>query len=377
MERASDGSWTVHASAQSASQPSVRGLSGSSKPQEVQHQHQQQAGGSASWLRPPQPSTVGSAATKPPRSSRSSCTELAVAAATRLPAPPVADLVPRPAAPLPPRPPQGAASPQPQQPVQQPMNGHGGLLQPRLPWLAALSAEDAVRYSGSGSEDAATVAHSTNSGPLPRPSACADRSDSSQRGNSGPLRLLPQRASALTPATAAAVVDAALGPDALSAAEGLLFVSAAAPEELLQPLAFQQQLQLQPDEEGLGSTQPPSLPQDLQLWCMGRFKVVRKLYEGYASRVFRASCLRSGAEVALKAYDTSGLNTFLRHQVLRELDIHARLTHTSIVQLYAVFKEGDILVMVQEYVRGGSLDRAWFQGSLSNGTLMTGCLESG
>lgn len=295
MERASDGSWTVHASAQSASQPSVRGLSGSSKPQEVQHQHQQQAGGSASWLRPPQPSTVGSAATKPPRSSRSSCTELAVAAATRLPAPPVADLVPRPAAPLPPRPPQGAASPQPQQPVQQPMNGHGGLLQPRLPWLAALSAEDAVRYSGSGSEDAATVAHSTNSGPLPRPSACADRSDSSQRGNSGPLRLLPQRASALTPATAAAVVDAALGPDALSAAEGLLFVSAAAPEELLQPLAFQQQLQLQPDEEGLGSTQPPSLPQDLQLWCMGRFKVVRKLYEGYASRVFRVRAM-GGAE---------------------------------------------------------------------------------
>lgn len=71
----------------------------------------------------------------------------------------------------------------------------------------------------------------------------------------------------------------------------------------------------------------------------------------------QASCNHSGDDVVLKAYDLGGLSSFLRHQVLRELDIHSRLRHAGVVQLLAAFKEGDVLVMVQEYVRGGSLDR--------------------
>ncbi|KAG2428441.1 hypothetical protein HXX76_011561 [Chlamydomonas incerta] len=355
VKRTSDGGWAVHASAQSATQPCVRGFSGSGKP--VQ---QYQAGGRASWLRPPLPQqpTVGGAAVTPPRSCRSSCTELAAAAAARLPAPPAAALLHRPEAPRPPLPPHGAASPQVQEPTQQLTVAHGGLLRPRLPWLASLSAEDAARSSGSGScadgdgDGVASAALATNSVPLPRLSACAGRPDSPQCGNSGPLRLLLRRTNSPAPTPASGGADAAPGPDALSAADGLLFVSTVAPAELLQPPAAVQQQQ-----GGPGGDQSLPPPREQQLWCMARFKVVRKLYEGYASRVFRATCTHSGAEVALKVYDTSGLNTFLRHQVLRELDIHARLTHTSIVQLYAAFKEGDILVMVQEYVRGGSLDR--------------------
>ncbi|KAG2428438.1 hypothetical protein HXX76_011558 [Chlamydomonas incerta] len=92
-------------------------------------------------------------------------------------------------------------------------------------------------------------------------------------------------------------------------------------------------------------------------WGVGDFKIVRKLYAGYASSVYKATCTHSDTDVVLKAYNLMGLSTFLRHQVLRELDIHARLHHPSIVHLIAAFKEGDILVMVQEYVRGGSLDR--------------------
>ncbi|KAG2428429.1 hypothetical protein HXX76_011549 [Chlamydomonas incerta] len=94
-----------------------------------------------------------------------------------------------------------------------------------------------------------------------------------------------------------------------------------------------------------------------QQWSTNDYEVTRKLYAGYASSVFKASSTHASGDVVLKAYNLSGLSTFLRHQVLRELDIHARLTHTSIVHLIAAFKEGDILVMVQEYVRGGSLDR--------------------
>ena len=52
----------------------------------------------------------------------------------------------------------------------------------------------------------------------------------------------------------------------------------------------------------------------------------------------QASSPHAGDDVVLKAYNLSGLSTFLRHQVLRELDIHARLSHTSIVHLIAAFK---------------------------------------
>ncbi|EFJ52922.1 hypothetical protein VOLCADRAFT_45025, partial [Volvox carteri f. nagariensis] len=62
--------------------------------------------------------------------------------------------------------------------------------------------------------------------------------------------------------------------------------------------------------------------------------------------------------VVLKIYTLSSLSDFLRNQVLRELDIHSRLDHPHVVQLLAAFREGDKLVLVLEYVRGGSLDRA-------------------
>ncbi|GLI70377.1 hypothetical protein VaNZ11_015157, partial [Volvox africanus] len=62
-------------------------------------------------------------------------------------------------------------------------------------------------------------------------------------------------------------------------------------------------------------------------------------------------------DVVLKAYNLAGLSNFLRNQVLRELNIHSRLRHPGIVHLLAAFREGDLLVLVLEYVRGGSLDR--------------------
>ena len=57
----------------------------------------------------------------------------------------------------------------------------------------------------------------------------------------------------------------------------------------------------------------------------------------------QASCTHSDTDVVLKAYNLMGLSTFLRHQVLRELDIHARLHHPSIVHLIAAFKVRSVL----------------------------------
>eukprot|EP00955_Chlamydomonas_euryale_P051343 354857-Chlamydomonas_euryale.AAC.27 len=49
-----------------------------------------------------------------------------------------------------------------------------------------------------------------------------------------------------------------------------------------------------------------------------------------------------------------GLN---RHQVLREVRVHARLSHPHIVQLYVALQEDDTLVLVQEECTGGDLYR--------------------
>eukprot|EP00198_Chlamydomonas_reinhardtii_P008723 XP_001698060.1 predicted protein [Chlamydomonas reinhardtii] len=93
-------------------------------------------------------------------------------------------------------------------------------------------------------------------------------------------------------------------------------------------------------------------------WAMAEYTITRQLHNGYASCVYKATCHRSGQDVVLKAYTLSSLSDFLRNQMLRELDIHARLQHPAVVQILGAFREGDLLVIVLEYVRGGSLDRA-------------------
>ncbi|GLC45898.1 hypothetical protein PLESTF_000710000 [Pleodorina starrii] len=104
---------------------------------------------------------------------------------------------------------------------------------------------------------------------------------------------------------------------------------------------------------------PPSM---LQLhpdgsWNIQMYDITHRLHRGYSSSVFKAVCRKSGADVVLKAYNLAGLSDFLVYQMLRELDIHSRLRHTGVVKLLAAFREDDLLVLVLEYVRGGSLDR--------------------
>ncbi|GLC40736.1 hypothetical protein PLESTM_001106700 [Pleodorina starrii] len=91
-------------------------------------------------------------------------------------------------------------------------------------------------------------------------------------------------------------------------------------------------------------------PQRGTRWSLSQYGLHRRLYRGYASTVYKATCVTSSTEVVLKVYSLATLTDFLRHQVLRELDIHSRLMHPGI--------EADVLVMVLEYVRVGSLDQA-------------------
>lgn len=90
-------------------------------------------------------------------------------------------------------------------------------------------------------------------------------------------------------------------------------------------------------------------------WCMGDYQVVRKLYKGYASSVYKAMCCTSGKQVVIKAYDLRSMGPFLQHQVFREVDVHRSLQHPNIIKLHAVFKEDNFLVMILEYARCGNL----------------------
>ncbi|KAI8467295.1 MAG: kinase-like domain-containing protein [Monoraphidium minutum] len=101
----------------------------------------------------------------------------------------------------------------------------------------------------------------------------------------------------------------------------------------------------------------PHLPPSMQRaeWSLADFEVLEKLYTGYASVVHKGICKRSREVVVLKSYTLSAICELYQHQIYREVRLHSSLQHENVVKLYAAFKEGDRVVMVQEYADGGDL----------------------
>jgi tRNA A-37 threonylcarbamoyl transferase component Bud32 len=101
----------------------------------------------------------------------------------------------------------------------------------------------------------------------------------------------------------------------------------------------------------------PSVPPALARpeWCLREFRVLEKLYTGYASKVYRAQCRRSGQLVVLKSYHMPSICALYQHQIRREVRLHASLGHENVVALHAAFKEGDLVVLVLEHCDGGDL----------------------
>eukprot|EP00798_Chlamydomonas_sp_ICE-L_P005562 gene5562-4199_t len=92
-------------------------------------------------------------------------------------------------------------------------------------------------------------------------------------------------------------------------------------------------------------------------WALSDFCIGRKMYTGYASTVYQATCRKSLEQVALKIYHMENLCELNHFQVLREVRVHSSLNHQNIVHLFAAFQEGHYVVMVQEYAAGGDLYR--------------------
>jgi len=93
-------------------------------------------------------------------------------------------------------------------------------------------------------------------------------------------------------------------------------------------------------------------------WKLEDYDLHRQLYKGKASLLYSATCRASGTRVALKLYRKARLSELNWYQVTREVNLHSRLSHPHIVDLFAAFEDKDHVYLVQEYASGGDLYEA-------------------
>ena len=98
----------------------------------------------------------------------------------------------------------------------------------------------------------------------------------------------------------------------------------------------------------------PDCPRGLATASAG-FALQRRVYQGKASALYRASCRQSGATVALKSYAKSRLSGLNWGQVAREVRLHGSLRHPAVIQLYAAFEDAHSIHLVMEYAAGGDV----------------------
>lgn len=87
------------------------------------------------------------------------------------------------------------------------------------------------------------------------------------------------------------------------------------------------------------------------------FYDIKLLQAGTAlgNMVYLATHCSTGTKVVLKMFDTSMMTERIKTLVRREITIHTQLVHPNIIDVYAVFKEGNKLVMVMEFASNGDL----------------------
>eukprot|EP00798_Chlamydomonas_sp_ICE-L_P024939 gene24939-10593_t len=159
---------------------------------------------------------------------------------------------------------------------------------------------------------------------LPRPPSAPAHACGPPSTSSGP-DLVPASGSPSAPATACGPPSTSSGPNPVPKPETIV-VSACLPYSMMRPA-----------------------------WRMEDYSDLKKLHSGYASSVYSAMCAHSGQKVVLKVYKPHLLHVMNQHHLLREARIHVSLNHPNIIKLFAAFKQGDQVVLVQEYANGGDL----------------------
>ncbi|EDO34707.1 predicted protein [Nematostella vectensis] len=88
------------------------------------------------------------------------------------------------------------------------------------------------------------------------------------------------------------------------------------------------------------------------------FQVLDLLGKGGFACVYRGRCLATGQEVAIKMIDKKAMRTAgMVNRVCNEVEIHCRLKHPSILELYTYFEDDNYVYLVLELAENGEANR--------------------
>nr|XP_003702230.1 PREDICTED: serine/threonine-protein kinase PLK4 [Megachile rotundata] len=88
------------------------------------------------------------------------------------------------------------------------------------------------------------------------------------------------------------------------------------------------------------------------------YEVLNLLGKGGFASVYRAKCLRSGMEVAIKMIDKKLMQAAgMVGRVRQEVAIHSRLKHPAVLELYTFFEDANYVYLVLELCHNGELQR--------------------
>ncbi|VDL98432.1 unnamed protein product [Schistocephalus solidus] len=80
------------------------------------------------------------------------------------------------------------------------------------------------------------------------------------------------------------------------------------------------------------------------------------LGRGGFAQVYRAKSVITGQEVAIKMIDKKYMHQYgLAHRVRREVEIHSRLKHPAVLELYTCFEDSNYVYLVLEVCHNGEL----------------------
>ena len=106
-----------------------------------------------------------------------------------------------------------------------------------------------------------------------------------------------------------------------------------------------------PDGTSLADLLPKTL---IRRWSLSDFRIGERVGASRLSAVYRAQHKSTGLELALKCYLRNKLDPFSLTQIKREIQIHSRVAHRSIVPFYGSFEDerGNVYLLLQFTRRG-------------------------
>lgn len=88
------------------------------------------------------------------------------------------------------------------------------------------------------------------------------------------------------------------------------------------------------------------------------YDVLNLLGKGGFATVYKARCRRTGIEVAIKMIDKKLMSASgMGERVRQEVNIHSRLKHPSVLELYTFFEDSNYVYLVLELAHNGELQR--------------------